>query len=69
MVSSKVGNVRATMKLKPKLDMVAMLMAVPLIFKGIISEIKIQAIGPNEKAKQAMNKTMEPTDIHFKSRP
>ena len=47
-------KLNTTMKLKPKLDTVAALMARPLICKGMISEIMIQQTGPRLMAKEAM---------------
>ena len=67
--SSNVGNINAMIKLNAKFDIVAMLIAVPLIFNGMISEIRIHAIGPKEKAKQAIKVTILPTETHFRSRP
>ena len=65
MVANSVGNINATIKLNTKLDIVAILIAVPLIAKGIISDINIHAIGPSEKAKLAINVTMLPTATHL----
>ena len=64
-----VGKISATIKLNTKFDIVAILMAVPRTANGIISEISIQAIGPSEKAKQAMNVTILPTESHYVSYP